>query len=94
MVVFNLENNKFEIYREQSYFLAIQIDRERGDFKEIIHRFDKKDNWDVLALNNESDESLEKCLEMFSNEDKNFIMLLDFYRFDNKHRIPEIFNIN
>jgi len=93
MVIFNLETNKFEIYSNQSHFMAIQIDQERKDFKEVIHLFDRDENtFIVTALNNEEDESLEKCLEEFSQENKTFILYLDFFRVDNIHRISQILN--
>ena len=92
MIIYDLYKNCFTTYTNQPYFLAIQIDQERDDFKEVIHIFDKETPL-ILPLNNEDDTNLDWCLELFSNEDKNFIMLLDYYRFDNKHLITEIFEL-
>lgn len=94
MVIFNLDTNRFEIYSNQDYFLAIQIDQERSDLKEVVHHFYRAGGMvQVTPLNNEYDDSLEKCLEMFSQENKNFIMFLDYYRLDNQHLISKILNL-
>jgi len=74
MTIFNLESCKFEVYNNQKKFLAIQIDQERDDFKEVIHYFNHSDFDNVvLALNNEDDTDLEKSLHLFSEENISFI---------------------
>ena len=94
MTIFNLESKCFEIYNNQAYFLTIQIDREikhLTEITEIIHLFDiRTTNKIIIALNNEDDLDLERCLEMFSNENINFLMLLDFYRYDNQNLLKEL----
>lgn len=91
MTIFNLETCKFEIYNNQNKFLAIQIDQLRDDFKEVIHFFKHSDfDNEVLPLNNEEDEDLEKSLYLFSEENISFLTFLDFYRNDNIQIMSEI----
>ena len=87
MTIFNLQTNKFEIYKNQTRFLAIQIDREDSEWKEIIHIFDIEN---ILPLCNEDSSDIEKSLELFSQEDVRFACYLDFYRQDNPHLLIEI----
>lgn len=91
MTIFNLETCKFEIYKKQEKFLAIQIDQQREDLAEVIHIFVKCAGIDgVLALNNENDIDLEQSLELFSSEDVRFLFFLDYYRLDNIDEIKRI----
>ena len=91
MTIFNLESCKFEVYNNQEKFLAIQIDQERDDFKEVIHYFKHSDfDNEVIPLNNEDDNDLEKSLHLFSEENISFITFLDFYRNDNIQIMGEI----
>lgn len=93
MTIYNRKTNTFETYSNQTDFLAIQIDQDRHDLKEVIHLFEKRtDSTICIALNNEDDADLEKSLELFSNEDKLFCTLVDFFRYDNKDSLKEIIN--
>ena len=87
MTIFNLQTNKFEVYKNQTRFLAIQIDREDDEWKEIIHAFDVDD---IVPLCNEDNSDIKKSLELFSQEDVRFACYLDFYRQDNPHLLIEI----
>ena len=87
MTIFNLQTNKFEVYKNQTRFLAIQIDREDDEWKEIIHAFDVDD---IVPLCNEDNSDIKKSLELFSQEDVRFVCYLDFYRQDNPHLLIEI----
>ena len=87
MTIFNLQTNKFEVYKNQARFLAIQIDREDSEWKEIIHIFDVDD---IVPLCNEDNSDVEKSLELFSNEDVKFACYLDFYRQDNTESLIEL----
>ena len=87
MTIFNLQTNKFEVYKNQTRFLAIQIDREDNEWKEIIHIFDVDD---IVPLCNEDNSDIKKSLELFSQEDVRFACYLDFYRQDNPHLLVEI----
>ena len=87
MTIFNLQTNKFEVYKNQTRFLAIQIDREDDEWKEIIHAFDVDD---IVPLCNEDNSDIKKSLELFSQEDVRFACYLDFYRQDNPHLLVEI----
>ena len=87
MTIFNLQTNKFEVYKNQTRFLAIQIDREDDEWKEIIHVFDVDD---IVPLCNEDNSDIKKSLELFSQEDVRFACYLDFYRQDNPHLLVEI----
>ena len=91
MTIFNLKSCRFEVYNNQEKFLAVQIDQLRDDFKEVIHFFENSelDN-EVLPLNNEGDDDLEKSLHLFSEENISFLTFLDFYRNENIAIMSEI----